>query len=87
MRCEICGEGDVHTTCWIYEGIVNSMEVFLLEATPIVDDITVYGKLCNTCGIEYTGTDESEVNRMLYVMIRRKHGLPDSIFQRKWKET
>lgn len=87
MKCGICGEGEVYLSCWIYEGIVNSMEVFLLGAIPIVDDITVYGKLCNTCGITYTDTDESDVNRTLYAILRRKHGLPASVFQRKWKET
>ena len=59
---------------------------FLLEATPIVDDITIYGS-CVILVVLNTLIQMSEVNRVLYITLRRKHGLPDSMTLVKWKET
>lgn len=87
MKCDICGEGEIHLVCVIDEATINGFEHYTLRHEPILCDIPIYGKECDVCGLIYTGTDESSINRAIYVMLRREHGLPDSVLQRKWKET
>ena len=83
MKCDICGEGETHLVCTIEEGILNYADVVYINHPPVYEDIPIYYRECDTCGLVNTGEQECQVNRAIYVTLRRQHGLSDYTFNRK----
>ena len=85
--CEICGEGNTHLRCEIEHCRINTHELSFCEAREAVFvDIPLYFDVCDTCGIESLTTVQMQLNKMVYVLARREHGLPDSAFKRGLKD-